>query len=51
MKRIRQTKPTSEPIGIVISRGTSAEDTPVFWAYVWGPAPEDAFDSAESKAA
>lgn len=30
-----------EPIGIVISRGSRAEDPPIFSAFVWGPAPED----------
>lgn len=39
-----------EPIGIVISRGSRAEPIPMFSAYVWGPAPEPAIDSA-SKAA
>ncbi len=39
-----------EPVGIVISRGTREEPTPVFWAYVWGPAPEAAVEEA-SKAA
>jgi hypothetical protein len=29
-----------EPIGIVISRGSRAEQTPRLTAYVWGPAPE-----------
>lgn len=29
-----------EPIGIVISRGSRAEQEPRFFAYVWGPAPE-----------
>ena len=39
-------KPTSEelretePVGIVISRGTRAEPAPVIQAFVWGPAPE-----------
>jgi hypothetical protein len=32
--------PSAEPIGIVISRGSSVEPAPMFWAYVWGPAPE-----------
>lgn len=30
-----------EPVGIVISRGSRAEATPRFSAYVWGPVPED----------
>ena len=51
MKRIRQSNSAQEPIGIVISRGTRGEDTPVFWAYVWGPAPEEAYESGDSKAA
>lgn len=29
-----------EPVGIVISRGSRAEQTPRLVAYVWGPAPE-----------
>jgi hypothetical protein len=29
-----------EPVGIVISRGSRAEQVPRFTAYVWGPAPE-----------
>jgi hypothetical protein len=29
-----------EPMGIVISRGSRAEDVPRFAAYVWGPVPE-----------
>lgn len=41
-----------EPVGIVISRGTREEPTPVFWAYVWGPAPEtESTSSPEPKAA
>ena len=40
-----------EPIGIVISRGTRAETTPVFRAYVWGPAPEIGTEPVKSKAA
>ncbi len=35
-----------EPIGIVISRGTRQEAVPMFFAYVWAPAPEDT-DSLE----
>jgi hypothetical protein len=35
----------SEPVGIVISRGTREEPTPAFFAYVWGPAPELDTDS------
>ncbi len=30
-----------EPVGIVISRGSRAEATPRFSAYVWGPIPEE----------
>lgn len=29
-----------EPLGIVISQGSRAEQPPRFLAYVWGPAPE-----------
>ena len=38
-KPIDQTTP-AEPLGIVISQGSRAEETPRFVAYVWGPAPE-----------
>lgn len=38
-KLIDQTTP-AEPLGIVISQGSRAEETPRFVAYVWGPAPE-----------
>ena len=51
MKRIRQNTAAQEPIGIVISRGSRSEDTPAFWAYVWGPAPEEAYEAGDSKAA
>lgn len=40
MKAAAKVLPDQEPIGIVISRGTRDEATPVFSAYVWGPAPE-----------
>ena len=35
------TVPEQEPIGIVISRGSRQEAVPMFFAYVWAPAPED----------
>lgn len=38
-KRIVETGP-QEPLGIVISQGSRAEEAPRFVAYVWGPAPE-----------
>ncbi len=28
-----------EPLGIIISRGPRAEETPRFSAYIWGPVP------------
>ena len=28
-----------EPLGIIISRGSRAEEPPRFSAYVWGPVP------------
>lgn len=40
-----------EPMGIVISRGKRDEPPPVYWAYVWGPAPEGEVSPSESKAA
>jgi len=36
----------TEPVGIVISRGSRDEPTPAFFAFVWGPAPEGKPESA-----
>jgi len=41
---------SSEPIGIVISRGDRTEPIPVFSAYIWGPVPETPADSANRAA-
>ncbi len=49
MTEIRRDAET-EPVGIVISRGSRAEASPKFLAYVWGPAPEAATEET-SKAA
>jgi hypothetical protein len=49
MNRNPDAKVSNEPLGIIISRGSREEPTPVFSIYVWGPAPEPADD--ESKAA
>lgn len=43
-------KPTQEPVGIVISGFPRLPETTVFSAYVWGPAPSTSEDS-EPKAA
>ena len=40
MKPISEELRETEPVGIVISRGTRAEPAPVIQAFVWGPAPE-----------
>src|SRR5512141_773235 len=40
MKKVRETTETTEPIGIIISRGDRTEKPPIFSAYIWGPAPE-----------
>lgn len=40
MEQIRQAEVNEqEPMGIIISRGSRAEDPPRFSAYVWGPVP------------
>ena len=36
----RQSDIRQEPVGIVISGGSRAEEVPRFTAYVWGPAPD-----------
>jgi hypothetical protein len=51
MKRARRSSQSQEPMGIVISRGSREEATPAFWAYVYGPAPEDSVDETEPRAA
>lgn len=40
MPKIRPVEVEQEPVGIVISQGSRAEQTPRLVAYVWGPAPE-----------
>lgn len=50
MKKIRETRVTEEPIGIIISAGDRTEARPIFSAYIWGPAPEPVVD-ANPKAA
>jgi hypothetical protein len=46
MKKDRKETSSSEPIGIIISRGDRTEPTPVFSAYVWGPVPEAVAETA-----
>ena len=40
MKKVREVTESEEPLGIIISRGDPAEQRPIFWGYIWGPAPE-----------
>lgn len=40
MKKDRKEIGSSEPLGIIISRGDKTEPTPVFSAYIWGPVPD-----------
>ena len=46
MKKDRKEVVSSEPLGIIISRGDKTEPIPIFSAYVWGPVPDDIEDSA-----
>jgi hypothetical protein len=41
---------SSEPLGIIISRGDRTEPIPVFSAYIWGPVPDAPADSAHRAA-
>ena len=50
MKKDRKEVTHSEPLGIIISRGDKTEPTPVFSAYIWGPVPETADESANRAA-
>jgi hypothetical protein len=49
MTKNTDAKRSDEPLGIIISRGSREEPTPIFSTYVWGPAPEPVDE--ESKAA
>ena len=40
MKKVRAVTEVQEPLGIIISRGDSAEQRPIISAYIWAPAPE-----------
>lgn len=40
-----------EVVGIVISRGSRAEATPRFSAYVWGPVPDEPETASKTEAA
>ncbi|MFL5593895.1 MAG: hypothetical protein ACJ77S_03905 [Gemmatimonadaceae bacterium] len=51
MKKDRKETSASEPMGIIISRGDTTQPTPVFSAYIWGPAPEDDTQASENRAA
>jgi hypothetical protein len=46
MKKDRKEAVSSEPLGIIISRGDRTEPTPVFSAYIWGPVPDPTVDAA-----
>jgi len=50
MKKDRKEIASSEPLGIIISRGDKTEPTPFFSAYIWGPVP-DADQDAATRAA
>ncbi|MBI3567579.1 MAG: hypothetical protein HY084_05185 [Gemmatimonadetes bacterium] len=39
MDYLRRVEIEEEPVGIIISAGSRAEETPRFSAYVWGPVP------------
>lgn len=46
MKKDPKETGSSEPIGIIISRGDRTEPTPVFSAYIWGPVPDAVAETA-----
>jgi hypothetical protein len=41
---------SSEPLGIIISRGDKTEPTPIFSAYIWGPVPDSVQDPVQDSA-
>ena len=48
MKRTHEIAQEQEPLGIIISRGARDQETPRFWAYIWGPAPESGLEDAKA---
>jgi len=50
MKKDRKETSSSEPLGIIISRGDKTEPIPVFSAYIWGPVPETEQEAANRAA-
>ncbi len=40
--------PADEPLGIIISRGSRDEPTPIFSTYIWGPEPEPVSDASKA---
>jgi hypothetical protein len=46
MKKDRKEIASTEPLGIIISRGDKTEPTPRFSAYIWGPVPDADQDEA-----
>ncbi|MFL5463304.1 MAG: hypothetical protein ACJ77J_12200 [Gemmatimonadaceae bacterium] len=51
MKKDRKETSAAEPMGIIISRGDTTQPTPVFSAYVWGPAPDEGTQESANRAA
>jgi hypothetical protein len=51
MAKTRPSAVEQEPMGIVISRGSRAEDVPKFSAYVWGPVPEAELEASKEMVA
>ncbi|MHB1310397.1 MAG: hypothetical protein ACYC3L_00170 [Gemmatimonadaceae bacterium] len=50
MEQIRQAEIIEqEPLGIIISRGPRAEETPRLSAYIWGPVPGTELPSEDGK--
>jgi hypothetical protein len=51
MTEIRDRRIDEEPMGIVISRGSRAESTPRFAAYVWSEVGDNTPNAPEPRAA
>ena len=48
MNQNSEARRPDEPLGIIISRGSREQPTPIFSTYVWGPAPEPADDASKA---